>query len=330
MKFSLREWIKKIRDPGNINSRQQLYVFLICLLISIFIWFLIVLSNETYTTIDYPIVFTNNPENLILANKPDSILSFRVSSGGFELLTLKYLTRKRPILVDLNELELEQAGKNYTATFSTSKISKDIINKLNIAQEYVSISPANIYFRLESLYSKMVKVVPRLKLDFEKQYQLTDSLSASPDSVLVIGPEKLLEQIDYLETVEQEVNMINQSQVLNTNLLLPERLNGIKVSPNEVEIAISVKKYTESTIKIPVVNSSSKYKIKTYPDLVTITYLVTLDDFKRVNEEMFTASVEIGTNTNSNLLKVKLEHMPSFVKITKIDPEEVEYLLLKQ
>jgi len=330
LNFRLREWIRKIRDPGDINTRQQLYVFLICLLISIFIWFLIVLSKETYTTIDYPIVFENSPENLVLVNNPDSILSVRFSSGGFELFTLKYLTRKRPIRINLSKIELAKEENNYTSIFSTSKISQDIIGKLNISQEYVSISPANIYFRFEVLSGKMVKVLPKLKLDFARQFQLSDSLSVNPDSVMVVGPEKLLAQINYIETIEEEVKQIDKSQTIFTTLQIPENLQNIKVLPKEVEIRLSVEKYTESTIKIPIVNIIEKYKIKTYPDFVIVTYLVTLENFNRVNEEMFTASVDFVENSSSNRLRVNLLHSPSFVKITKIDPEEVEYLLLKQ
>lgn len=330
MKLSLSEWIKENRDSGNINNRQQLYIFLICLLISIFIWFLVVLSKETYTTIDYPIVFKNNPENLILVNKPDSILSFRVASGGFELITLKYLTRKRPLLVELNKLDLVKEGNNFNSVYSTSKISKDIISKLNIAQEYISISPANIYFRFESLYGKKVKVLPRLKLDFARQFLLSDSLLVKPDSVMVVGPEKLLDQIKYIETIEKEVIQIDKSQTISTTLQLPENLQNIKVLPEEVEITLTVEKYTESTIKIPIVNTAKDYKIKTYPDFVVVTYLVSLENFNRVTEEMFTASVDFVENSSSNRLKVNLLHTPSFIKITKIEPEEVEYLLLKQ
>ncbi len=330
MKSRLKEWIKKVRDPGNINTREQLYVFLVCLVISIFIWFLIVLSKETYTTIDYPIVFENTPENLVLVNNPDSILSFRVSSGGFELLTLKYLTRKHPVRIDLNKLDLRREGNNYTSVYSTSRIARDLIGKLNISQEYVSVSPANIYFRFEELSGKMVKVLPNLKLDFARQYQLSDSLTANPDSVMIVGPEKILKQISFIETVEQEVNQINRSQTIKTTLIEPESLNIVKIVPKEVEISISVEKYTESTIKIPVVNTSEKYKIKTYPGFVNITYLVTLENFNRVTEDMFTASVDYDENVNSDRLKVNLVHKPSFIKVTRIEPEEVEYLLLKR
>lgn len=330
MRFSLREWINKIRDPGNINTREQFYIFLVCLFISISIWFLIVLSKETYTTIDYSIVFENNPENLVLVNKPDSVLSFRVASGGFELFTLKYLSRQRPIRIDLNTLELTKEGNIYSSIYSTSKISKDIISKLNISQEYISISPANIYFRFEALYGKMVKVIPKLKLDFAKQYQLSDSLIINPDSVLVVGPEKLLEGINYIETIEQEFNQIDRSQTIQTTLFVPDSMSGIKILPKEVEVSLSVEKYTESTIKIPIVNSVKNYKIKTYPDFVVVTYLVTLENFNRVNKEMFTASVEVIEKDTSNHLKVSILHKPSFVRITKIEPQEVEYLLLKQ
>jgi hypothetical protein len=323
-------WIKKIRDPGNINNRQQLYVFLICLLISIFIWFLIVLSKETFTSIDYPIVFKNNPEELVLVNKPDSILSFRVSSGGFELFTLKYLTRKHPIYIDLNTLELNNEGKNYVAAYSTSKISREIIGKLNISQEYVSISPAIIYFRFEELLGKKVKVIPQLTLDFARQYQLSDSLTVDPDSVLILGPKKLLEQIHYVETEEHTLEQVDRSQTVQLMLQTPTPMNNLKVIPKEVNIKISVNKFTESTIKIPIQNTSAKYDIKTYPNHINVTYLITLENFHRVDADLFTAAVDFEEGSNKSRLKVKLIQKPSFVKVTRIDPEEVEYLLLKQ
>ena len=147
---------------------------------------------------------------------------------------------------------------------------------------------------------------------------------------MVVGPVNLLEQINYIETIEQEVMQLDKSQTIVTRLQLPENLQTLKVSPREVEVNITVDKFTESTIKIPIVNSVKKYKIKTYPDHVILTYLVTLDNYKRVNEEMFTASVNYVENDTLNKLKVNLLHKPSFVKVTKIDPEEVEFLLLKQ
>jgi hypothetical protein len=137
-------------------------------------------------------------------------------------------------------------------------------------------------------------------------------------------------QINYIETVEQEVKQIDRSQTIQITLQAPESLNVIKILPKEVEISLSVEKYTESTIKIPIVNTVKKYKIKTYPDFVVVTYLVTLENFNRVDEDMFTASVDFEENKSSNRLKVNLLHQPSFVKITRIEPEEVEYLLLKR
>jgi hypothetical protein len=330
MKNRLIDWVKKLRDPGNMNAREQLYIFLICLFISIFIWFLIVLSKETFTTIDYPIVFENTPNDLVLVNKPDSVLSFRVSSGGFELIILKYLTRKHPIRIDLNALELDNDGKVQTAVYSTSKISQDIIRDLNISQEYVSISPANIYFRFESLYGKKVQVISALKLNFEKQFQLSDSLKFNPDSIMLIGPQKVLQKIDFIETTDHEINQINQSQTVKVGLKMPGKSNNINILQDEVEVSITVDKYTESTLKIPITNVTEDYKIKTYPAFVNVTYLVTLENFNRVNEEMFTAAVNYSEGITSGKLPVDLLHQPTFIKVTRIEPEEVEFLLLKR
>ena len=75
--------IYRIGNPKDEDLKNKLYVFLVCLAISIFIWLLIVLSKNNIETIDYPITYSKPPDNLVLTNVPDSLLSFRLSSSGF-------------------------------------------------------------------------------------------------------------------------------------------------------------------------------------------------------------------------------------------------------
>ena len=85
---TLAPWIAKTYKMMNMHisdvfKKNKLYVFLVCLAISIFIWLLIVLSKNNIETIDYPITYSKPPDNLVLTNVPDSLLSFRLSSSGF-------------------------------------------------------------------------------------------------------------------------------------------------------------------------------------------------------------------------------------------------------
>lgn len=329
MKTSLEESLKKFFSKRGENSRTQFYVFIVCLLISIFIWFLVVISKETYSTIDYPVKFENTPENFILVNRPDSVLSFRIASAGFELLTLKFLTRKKPIVIDLSNLHLMRDGNYYSSSYSTSQISEHFIKDLNISEEYVSISPANIYFRFEALSGKMVKVIPNLKIDFKKQYQLSDSLQVYPDSVMVLGPKKILEEVQFAQTVEKEIFGVDKSQTVSVDLKIPESHGVITLMPDRVKVSFSVDQYTESTITLPIIFSDENIELKTFPDQINVTYLVPLKDYNRVDEELFFATVKIPDDLNTPKAKVVLSRSPSFVKVSKMEPDEVEFIVIK-
>ncbi|MEZ5197675.1 MAG: YbbR-like domain-containing protein [Bacteroidales bacterium] len=329
MKTSLEESLKAFFSKKGENSRNQFYVFVICLLISIFIWFLVVISKETYSTVDYPVKFENTPDNFILVNRPDSVLSFRIASAGFELITLKFLTRKKPVVIDLSNLNLIREGNYYTSNYSTSQIADRFIKDLNISEEYVSISPANIFFRFEALSGKMMKVIPNLKMNFKKQFQLSDSLQVYPDSVMVLGPKKTLEKMQFVQTKEKLLSEVDKSQTVSVELNIPESFGDISMVPDHVKVSLSVEQYTESTLKLPVIFQDENVELKTFPDHINVTYLVPLKDYSRVDEEMFLLSVKIPDDLNVPKTKVLLIRKPSFVKVTKLEPDEVEFILIK-
>ena len=299
--------VQKVGKPENEKSRNQFYVFLICLGISILLWFLIVLSKESFTSIDFEIIYKNVPGDLILVNKPDSILSFNLTSGGFELFIIKHLTRKRPVEIDLSNINIEKQGKYFKSTFPTSGISKDIIYRLGLSEEFVSVSPQNIYFKFEALSGKKVKVVPNLDLKFEKQFQLSDSIKVTPDSITIVGPEEKIREISYVETVSQKIQNVGRSMTLTSDVYIPGSMHDIKFIPKEVELFIPVEEYTETSIEVPVIYiNTGGLRVKTYPDKVKITYLVSLKNFKRVNSEMFVASINLNDEIDSsNKLRVK-------------------------
>jgi len=329
LKSRFFEFIRKLRDPKDYSLRNRLYVFLVCLGISVFIWFLIVLSKESYTSIDYPIVYENVPKDLVLLSKTDSILSFRVASGGFELFTFKYLTRKEKITIDLSDLPLSREGNYYMSVFPTRQISNKIVNKMNISEEIVSISPENIYFKFEILSGKKVKIIPDLDVTFAQQYQFSDSVQIIPDRVTINGPKNVIDKIRYIETESINLQNVSESQTVISQLKLPESANNLKLVPTEVEVSFTVDKYTESTIEVPIKYFHENTRIKTYPENVILTYLVSLKNFNRVDIDMFKATVNYSDDINSRKLKVEISHSPPFVKITKIEPEEVEFLIIK-
>jgi hypothetical protein len=314
---------------GKIRSRNRLLVFLMSLFISAFIWFLIVLSKESYTIIEYPIVFENNPGNLVLVSQSDSVLSLNISSSSIELITLKYLSGRNPVKIDLSHVSVSRNENFFTAKIPTSDISRKIIDRMSIPDDRVNVSPEYLTLVFESISGIKVKVIPKLILEFDKQYQLSQDMQVIPDSVTVVGPRELISKLSYVETVRKEIKKINQSQTVDVMLSLPENIAGVKCIPEKVKVVLTVDKFTESEIEIPVICSNPDVQIKTFPEKVKITYFVTLENFNRIDKNMFLVNVDFNKEQSSDKLKVNLLQYPSMIKVVKIEPEEVEYLLIK-
>jgi YbbR domain-containing protein len=114
--------------------------------------------------------------------------------------------------------------------------------------------------------------------------------------------------------------------------LVPDKLLSYNV--NEIQYTIPVEKFTEGTVEADVhpINVKEGFALKTFPDKVTVRYQVALSKYNSVDKSMFDATVD-ATNIESlkgNKLDVKLVTFPSFVRVTILEPEKVDYILRKQ
>jgi hypothetical protein len=200
---------------------------------------------------------------------------------------------------------------------------------MSVPDNRVTVTPEFITLKFESISGIRVKVIPKLILEFDKQFQLSQDLQIMPDCVTVVGPHEVISKIEFIETTRKEVRNINQSQTINVLLSLPVNAQEVKCIPESVNVVLTVDKFTESEIEIPIICNDPGAGIKTFPEKVKITYFVTLENYKRIDEKMFIANVIYSKEQPSEKLKVNLLQYPSFIKIIKIEPEEVEYLIIK-
>jgi hypothetical protein len=114
--------------------------------------------------------------------------------------------------------------------------------------------------------------------------------------------------------------------------LIPNHL--LSYSSAEVEFRLPVEKFTEGTeeIEIHPVNVAYGYSLKTFPDKVKVRYLVSISNYNKVDASMFDAIVQGGEKGNrpGSKLEVSIITKPSFIRITRLEPEKVDYILRKQ
>ena len=308
-------------------------VFLICLLISLLIWFLIKLTEQYSTEVQYPVKFINIPEGKILTNKVDSLVKFGIEERGFDLIGLKWFTRKRPFEIDLNKLGLKKQGDKYIACLNTSQWAQEITRKLNVEGNLKYVFPDTIFFRFENRYSKKIPVKSDISVSCKKQYFVYDSVRLNPDSVIITGLKSIIDTISFIKTVSKKYSETDQT--VDEKIALSKNFVSKQISLNkeEINIYIPVEKYTESEIEIPVTlkNKKDNLRIKLFPDRVKVFFMIALKDFNKISSENFSCSVDLSEiiENKDKKLRVILDSSPKFCKIIRIEPPEIDCLILR-
>jgi hypothetical protein len=323
----IRQIGRRLKAPDE-SIRDKFYVFLICLAISVLMWFMIILSRDSVYSIEYTLKFTNPPEGMALRNAPDSVITFRISKGGLEMIALKYFSGKKYLEVDLSSLDLRPQGRFFSSSFLTSRLASSLHRRFRFSEELISISPEEIYFRFELLSGKMVPVVPNTNLTFQKLFKQAGSIRSIPDSVKVVAPGEVLNNISYIETLPVSLKDIAGEVRIEAILKIPDPAEKVQLFPPAVELIVTAEKFTEITIPLLIESESGSYRLKTFPEKVEVTFWISLSDYSRIDDVMFRAVADISWSTDRNIATVRLESVPSFVEVIKIEPQKVEFLLL--
>jgi hypothetical protein len=333
VKSSIIDLFRRARKPGDTRFRKQLYVFLVCLAISVFVWLLASLSKAYVSEVKYHLVYTNVPQDRVLDKEGIEDIHLRIRSRGFDLFSLKYLTIKNPIIVNLEELYIRKdpvSGKSY---FLSNQIRQQLVNQLDAADQLLGIRPDTVFFRLDKVVTIIVPVKANLSLQFQKQYQLYDSIKIMPPTVTIRGPESLIDTIERLMTVRKDLEELDQNTDITLALEKPFKNELVSYSADEVELSIPVEEFTEAVIERPltVQGFNPAQRIKTFPEMVKVKYIVALKDYQRVDPANFKvfASPDTASGQYGSRLRVTRTECPDFVRITSIDPSEMDYIIIE-
>jgi hypothetical protein len=333
LKVKFLELVRSAFGSQDAKFKQQFSVFLVCLVFSIFIWTSIKLTDDYQAIIEVPVKYTHFPRNKVLVKAADSIIQLKIQEKGTELFRLKYLTRKDTILINLKDLNLTREGKRYEGFLLTSNLFEFIIRHQELSQNLIEISPDTLSFIFEDEARKKIPVIANLSLDFESQFMLADAVKLKPDSVMVRGPSS---QIDTMRSARLEKireKQLNRPLDMTVRIYKDDKLSQVNYQPDRIEVLVPVAKYTESKVEIPInILYSDGKNIKTFPDIARITYQVSLQDFKKVNGGMFQAVADFSKTdfgSGEHRVKIRLVNVPDFIKITRIDPDEAEFIILK-
>lgn len=322
----------KIKKELPVNKRyKRLTVFVICLLASSLTWMLIKLSKTYEEVIDYPVVFKNKPNDRIIDRQNDTIIYLTVRSQGFKIIYLKYFQKKNPVVIDLHQIKIPQNKNDFEISIPTSKYILNISEQLKFENELISIVPEKIILSLSKVYKKRLKINPDLQLTFAPQYNQYGKVIIQPEFITIYGNKANVDSTFTINTEPIVLNKIKTSIQQSVKVInpLPKIL---QLSSSKVKIKIDVEQFTESEadVSIQIINLPINTHIKIFPFKLKCLYMVALKDYNKIKAESLNFYVDYSEiKKGVNTLKIYKGTMPEDIKINKIIPEKVEFIIIK-
>ena len=320
----------KFFENKEIRNKKKFLSITLCILISLSLWLSIKFSDEYQFPIQIPVSITNIPTDRIQLNEDTIPVVLTVKSKGINALYYHYFGKNEVLRVDYSTLKCKENNKKTLSQFNTSQLLKLFDKHIFFSHEITSLSPDTVTLNFEKTYFKIVPVKLNTQINFDNQYLLYDSIKITPNKIYISGTENVLKDINYISSEPIVFNKLNADQNLYVNLIKPGKEAELKLSVNKIKVNISVEKFTESIINVPIniVKGDNNSKLKLFPNTVKITYLVALKDYKKINKELFEAVVNgnVKKSEDLNKLKVDLIKYPNYIKITKVYPDNVEYI----
>jgi len=325
--------LDKIFGESDKNYKFKTTVFFICLSASSIIWLFSKLSESYTSQIVIPIKTENVPQGKILIGKSDSILNLSINDSGFALLWIKYFNRKRTFQIDLNSAILTPIELVYDARVSTRQWSDDFLEQFNLAGRIASIKPDTVVFKFEERMHKKVPVIADVSLNFRRQFFGYDTLKILPDSVVISGLERYIMNVDHIKTKQLVYNDVHSSINTSEELQIPNFVKLEDLPSRRVNLMLSVEKFTEARILIPIttINTPQNMRVRIFPEEASVSYFVAVKDYRLIAPDMFRLQVDLSVINNQVVKKLEVTPVsfPLAVIINRIEPREVEYLILK-
>ncbi len=316
---------------GGLKMNKQLYVILICFLISMAFWLLLALSHDYPASLSFPVEYKNLPGRKVLMNEMPKEISIQVKTTGFRLISYGFQKSNPVVEIDVaSSLRPPATGTDIIA-IPTRTFLSDFAKELGKDVTITGFSPDSIVFNFSDIVTRSIPVILSLKASYEKQYDSTGSPKVYPPFIQVSGPPALISRLNSIQT--ESVKLENLKETVRRKVKLVEN-RLLTYSQNEVEFVLPVEKYTEgvSEIEVHPVNVRDGFSLKTFPDKIKVRYLVALSQYSKVDNSMFDAVVdgsELDVKRPSKL-GVSIITSPSFVRVTMLEPEKVDYILRKQ
>ena len=295
--------------------------FVVCVLLSAFLWSLIRLSKNLLREVSVPVVVTNLPAHQVLMPSAPNAIKLLVEGNGFTLL--KTYSQNEALSVDYTDLQHIE-GSQYCLSKSTrEKLTNTYLSNFKIR----SVVSDTLTLLLEKKASKKIPVLMQLNVEYAKEYQLTE-LRITPDSVTAYGSQKAIDTLTQVTFQYTKKKHIKDNFSKNYSL---KNTKYITYDLHTIKMEAFVDKVSEQLLKVPVqvVNVPKDSQVKVFPNEITVLCTSDLSILKALTPNDIQATADFAKAEGSSI-SLQLSTQKKRMKISFFGEDKVDFLIRKE
>ncbi len=307
------------------GERKRLSTFFTCIALAFSAWVFFSLSMDYDYKVKAAVSFKNLPQNKAFYPLQSDTVTFLVRGTGWQLLFNRMGTSVPEVKVDLSPLE----KRNFV---SIREQLTDINSQFFSSQTITRAQPDTLFFDFTTRKVKRVPIRFNSDLVYKKQYGQYRPTILKPSHVTITGPAEILQKIAYWDTDTLKLGNISKTVYLQVGIKSSTEAN-IGIFPNKVEVQIPVDEFTEKELEIPVkvINNPDYHRVKLIPTAVKLYAMVSLTDYAKVSTENISALADLSLwrRLSVKKLPVTIKNENPFVKISRIEPQQADFMITK-
>ncbi|MCB2212778.1 hypothetical protein KQI52_11745 [bacterium] len=216
---------------------QDWQIRLYMILLAIFLWLVVVMTQVYETTVNVPVVPVNVGSDKILVSDVPKTVPVRFSGQGKDLFVLNFF---RPAHL---ELDMQVVDNDFDYPLHTGLV--EVPTGLPV-QPTILPGQDMIPVRVEERLTIRLPVEPDTELRTRPGYLPGDTIKVVPDSVTVSGPRSMVARMKRVITEERIYVGLTDSFEESVPLLVPGK---VEATPNAVTLNVTVNRLGERTIQ---------------------------------------------------------------------------------
>ena len=293
--------------------------FLVCLLLSLFLWTPMRLSKNLIREVSVPVIISHPPADKVIVPPFDYSVKLQIEGNGFSLLKAY---SQNPIL-PLDFADLQEVGESRYCLSKSSKVKLSNTYFSNFRIRGVVSDTLQVY--LAAKHTKKVPVEVQLNVEYPKEYQLTE-LRITPDSVLASGCAQVI------DTLSQVRFQYSQKRVARDNFGKVFTLKNtpyVQYNERHIKVEAFVDKVSEQVLKIPiqVIGVPKNSQVKIFPNEVSVLCRGELNILKTLTTDDILITANLAEANGGTTLPLHLSTRKKRLKVAFFAEDSVDFLI---